>query len=161
VADQETKIDGHTYSVGRISTFDQLHVASLWREALMGLALAKKNRPPTMTDEAFAETKLIVLTGSLGRVDWRAREDVARLLMSVVKRKGAGGKTGTGWFSVMTPEGVPAYADIQLPQLVQIQYAVLDKNGLLDFFSVGPSASGGPTETEEGGRDSQETERTS
>lgn len=155
--EREFKVDDQTYRASRISVFDQLNVASQWREALMGLAMAKKNRPPEMGDAAFRETVAIVLTGALARVETSRREEVTQLLVSAVKRKGKGGKTGVGWFSVAAPGGAAAFDDVQLPQLVSILYEVLDHNGLLDFFSVGPSASEEkPTEEETDGRDSPE-----
>jgi len=148
--EREFSVDGQTYRAGRISTFDQLNVASQWREALMGLAMAKKNRPAGMADEAYRETVAIVLTGALARVETRQREEVTQLLASVVRRKGQGGKTGAGWFQVVAPGGAMAFDDLRFPQLVSILYEVLDHNGLLDFFSVGPSASEEGPETETG-----------
>lgn len=145
-AEFEFPVDGHAYRAGRLSAFDQLHVASLWRDVLLGLALAKKERPRGMSDASFREAMGIVVTGGLGRLTNQTREEVSRLLFSVVTRRAKG--VGVGWPPVAAPDGTLMHQDIQLPQMIPIFYAVLDHNGLLDFFSGGPSRQDGPRETE-------------
>ncbi len=152
-AELEFKVDGHTYRARRISAFDQMHVASEWRDVLMGLSLAKKNRDAKVTDEQFREATNIIVTGGLGRVAAQSREGITRLALGVVKRQERG-----GWADVATADGTVMFDDIRLPQIVSILYAVLDHNGLVDFFFAGPSASPGP-KTGGSGRPSPE-ERT-
>ena len=74
MAELEFKVDGHTYRAGKLSTFDQLHVASQWRDALLGLALAKKNRPKEVTDAGFRDMMGVVFTGAA----WAPERRVAR-----------------------------------------------------------------------------------
>ena len=140
-AELEFPLDGHVYRAGRLSTFDQLHVASQWRDALLGLALAKKNRPPEVTDAGFREAMGIVLTGALGRLSDDSRERVSRMLLSVVTRKQSGAQ-GIGWAPLVNGDGGLMFQDVQLLQLPPIFYSVLDHNGILDFFSGVPSTSG-------------------
>ena len=140
----------HSYRAGLISTFDQLHVATEWRETLMSLSFMKRDRPPEMTDRTYSDSVAVVVAGGLQRVDPASRERITLLLMSAVRRKGDG---ATGWFPLVVG-GQQAFQDVRLPQLIPILYNVIDHNGLLDFFSVGPLGSGGPR-TIETGRSSQ------
>jgi hypothetical protein len=153
--ERQFEVDGRTYRAGRISTFDQMHVASEWREVLMGLSLVKKNRPPDLSDELYRDGINVVFTGGLARVDPASRENIAKLLLSRVKVQGRGGAEGIGWFSVLAADGSFAYDDIRLSQEVMILCNVVDHNGLLDFFPVGPSTSSGPKIEEETGPRSQ------
>ena len=142
----EFDLDGHKYRAGRLSVFDQLHVASQWRDTLLGLALAKKERPADITDAGFREAMGIVLTGGLGRVTPQSREDISKMLLSVVTRQHKGAE-GVGWAPVAASDGGMMFQDIQLLQLPLMFYTVLDHNGILDFFSGAPSTQGGARET--------------
>ena len=136
-AEREFRVGDHSYRAGLISTFDQLHVATEWRETLMSLSFMKRDRPPEMTDRTYSDSVAVVVAGGLQRVDPASRERITLLLMSAVKRKGDG---ATGWFPLVVG-GQQAFQDVRLPQLIPILYNVIDHNGLLDFFSVGPSDS--------------------
>ena len=149
VTELEFKVDGHTYRAGRISTFDQMHVAAQWRETLMALAFAKKNRTEKVTDEIYRETVTVIMAGGLGHITAQSREEITRLALSVVTRQQKG--TGVGWAQITTSDGTIVFDDIRLPQLISILYNVFDHNGLVDFFSVGLSSLGGPKEEEKSG----------
>jgi hypothetical protein len=141
--DQERvfKLGAHEYRAGRLDAFQQLHVASEWRDVALGLAFAKKNRLPEVTDEQFRQAVLVVVTGGLGRVTAQSRDEVTHLLLSVVTRQQKGA-TGVGWARVTNAAGGMMFSDVELSQLVPILYEVLDHNGIVDFFSGGLSDSG-------------------
>lgn len=146
--EHEFTLDGHTYRAGRISTMDQLKVASQWRDVMLGLALAKKDRPPAVTDEEFRGAMNVVVSGGLGRYADQCREEVTRILLSVVSRQQKGPDNGIGWAPISAPDGSMMFEDIGLRQWIPMFYKVADHNGILDFFSDGLSKSaGGPKAT--------------
>lgn len=145
--EHEFPLDGHVYRAGRISTMDQLKVASQWRDVMLGLALAKKDRPPSVKDDEFRGAVNVVVAGGLGRYTDQCREEVTRILLSVVMRQQKGAE-GVGWAPISAPDGSMMFQDIGLKQWIPMFYAVADHNGILDFFSDGLSKSaGGPKAT--------------
>lgn len=137
---------GHAYRAGRLSTFQQFSVASQWREALVGLSMLKRERPPELDDAGFQEAVRLIFTGGTATMPDARREGVTNLLLSVVSRQQKG--HGGGWAKMLTPDGRLMFDDLDLPSLIHVLYEVLDHNRILDFFSAGPSPSSGPRDGE-------------
>jgi len=140
--EREFVVDGHRYRAGRLDAFQQLDVASQWRDALLGLAFAKKNRQSEISDESYRDAVFVITTGALGHVTKQSRDEITRLGLSVVQRQQK--EAGRGWSPVLAPGGGMMFQDMELPQIVQILYEVFDHNRIVDFFSGGPSDSQGP-----------------
>lgn len=138
--EREFKAGAHQYRAGRIDTFEQMNMASEFREALMGLALLKKERTQEISEQDYAKAIEFVVTGGAGRVAPEVRERVMRRCFRVVTRRET-----NGWAPVMNADG-GLQTSLSLSDSVVIMYNVFDHNGLLDFFSVGPSTMDGPQE---------------
>lgn len=147
IHDLEFKIGEHYYLASRLSVFQQFHLASEFRDALIGLAVLKRDRPADLDDRAFIKAIEFILTGGSKGLSPEVRERIIHLCLSVVQRKVT---KGVGWAAIQTPDGVLAYQDIQLPEMIAIMYQVIDHNGLLDFFFEGPSSSEGQEEVKSG-----------
>jgi hypothetical protein len=148
ITEVEFELDGHAYRAGRLSTFDQLRIAGMWRDALLGLAFAKKERPKEVTDAGFREAINLIMVGGLGKLTRQSQDEITHLALSTVTRQQAG---NVGWAPVVAPGGAMMFQDIGLPQLVVIMYRVFDHNGILDFFSGGLSISEGEPPKKEAG----------
>lgn len=134
----ELPIGSNLYRVGRMSVFDQMNVAADFRSILIGLALMKRDRPKEMSDEEFI-TGMQFIIMSPGGIGPEIRNRVANMCLRHVTRRAT-----AAWSPVLAAEGTMQFDDIQLPDLARILYTVFDHNRLLDFFSAGPSNSGGP-----------------
>jgi hypothetical protein len=146
-------MDGHAYRIGRLSTFAQLDVASRWNGVCMVMAYARDNCPPGTTESTLRKGINIATAGALGQVDAAAREDISRLLLSVVQREDESTKR---WSPITAASGQLMFeADTQLAQLPWLFYNVIEHNGILDFFSVSPSTSGATKGMEESGQASR------
>lgn len=131
-------IGGHEYRADRMTVFTQMHLASEFRDGLMGLALLKKNRPSKMSDKDFQEVICFTITGGGKFVSPEVLDRVMLRSLAVVFRK----EINDMWAPVC-PNGQMMFSDIELPDMVVMMYEVFDHNGLLDFFSVSPSTSAG------------------
>jgi hypothetical protein len=147
IPEKEFPVGKHTYRATRVDAFEQMNMASEFREAIMGLALLKKERDPKISDADFAKAAEFVMTGGAGRVAPDVRERVMRRCLRVVTRKQPG---EGGWAAVTNADGGLMFQDLDLADTVMIMYHVFDHNGLLDFFSDGPLSSGGPQAAEPG-----------
>jgi Phage tail assembly chaperone protein, TAC len=141
VPDLEFTVNRNKYRASRLSVFQQFNLASDFRDALAGLALLKKDRPKELGEEGLIKAIEFIMTGGAKGLAPEVRDRVVSLCLSVVSRQVA--SPGVGWTAIQTTDGVLAYQDIQLPELIAIMYHVIDHNGLLDFFFEGPSTSDG------------------
>lgn len=129
------KIGEHTYRAGRLSTFDQLEIATTCRQAFFNLALLEKqskddNRP--IDDFGHAQA----LCGFMGMLPREVRDPAVRLCLTVVAR--ARGKNNANWDPALQGEQF-MFNDLDVPDLLQIVYEVVKHNGLIRFFSVSPA----------------------
>lgn len=139
VPEKEFRVGAHLYRAARVDTFEQMNMASEFREALLNLALVKQGRKSDISDADFTKAVEFVITGGAARVQPEVRERVMRRCFRVVsQQQGVDG----GWAPVMNAEGGLMFP-LELGQSVRIMYEVFDHNGLLDFFSDAPSTSGG------------------
>lgn len=134
----EFKVGVHSYLARRLSVFEQFHLASEFRDALIGLAVLKKDRPADLDDRSFIKAIEYILTGGSKNLTPEMRERVMHRCLSVVKRKIE--NPGVGWTDIQLADGTLMYQDIHLPEMIAIMYQVIDHNGLLDFFFEGPSS---------------------
>jgi len=175
--EREFSTGGHVYRAGRISVFAQMRVASQFKDVLIGLALLKQSQldaekavvaahkapqkrgsaaavPRKLTAEQYARTASIIMVGDASGTPPQVIDTVMRECFACVTRKEA-----TGWQPIQTSEGAMQYADIELPQCVDIMLAVFEHNRLIDFFCGSPSTSEVSAKTEDDGQLSR-TERT-
>lgn len=136
--DKAFPIGGQTYSIGRMAVFDQMHVASEFRDIISGLALMRAERPKELSDADFDGAVQFILTSNT--VSSAARDHVTNLCLRRVRRRAEGG----GWVPILAADNVMQFADIGPTEICKLLYAAFDHNKLLDFFSTGPSASEGP-----------------
>lgn len=149
----EFTVGGVRYTAGKMSAFDQFHVARklgpvlLWlgNASLSGLTddAAPNDKKPvvklTPEREARAFTQaLCSMSAPLSRDD---SELAVNLCLSTVQRDVGGDK---GWASIRAAGGAWMFQDIELPEMLEIVWHVLKANKLPDFFSASPSAAAGP-----------------
>jgi hypothetical protein len=148
VFDKEVPISGQTYRIGRMSVFDQMNVASEFRDIISGLAILRSKRPKKMADEDFDNAMRFILA-SPGGVSTDTRDRVSNTCLRSVTRRGVGG----AWSPILTSDNVLQFSDIGLPEMCKLLYESFEHNKLLDFFSTGPSGSAtGLRESSEDGR---------
>lgn len=128
---------GHDYVAARLSVFDQFNLAADFRGSASAIAIMRANRAADTSDDQFKEALRFIITGGARDVPPETRERTLRNCLGVVKRR-----DGAGWQSLINPSGSLQYDDVGLPELVQIIYEVFVHNGIVDFFSVSPSAPG-------------------
>jgi hypothetical protein len=143
----ELVVGSKTYSIGRMSAFDQMHLIADCRTILTGLALLKKDRPPKMSDKEFLGTARLIVS-STGGLSPETRERVwSTCLRNVSRRETA------GWQPVMASSNMMQFSDINPSEIAMLIYTVFEHNKLLDFFSEGLSSSDRPgTEDSNGQR---------
>lgn len=129
------KIGEHEYQARPLNVFDQHHVARKLGSVLIFLGSMKADS--TKTPENYARA-MVAASSQI------ANEDVdyaTAACLTVVSRKQA---AGTGWAPVRAQSGQIMFEDINLMELMEIIWHVLDANGLIDFFYVAPSSSSEP-----------------
>ena len=138
IADFSTfTIGEHTYRTGRLSTFDQLELATTLRQVFFNLALlekeAKAQKLPTST-----HTFVQAMCGLFGTLSRDERDTALRLSLSVAAR--GRGKNNTNWDPAYLGDQF-MFNDLDLPEMLEIVYRVFQHNGLISFFSVSPDVS--------------------
>jgi hypothetical protein len=145
--DTTTTIGSKTYTVSRLSAFDQMHLIADARNILTGLALLKRDRPKTMKDGEYLQT-VQMITSSLGGLPPETRERIWNMCLGVVKRRDG----AIGFQSVLASPGQLQFADMELSTINRLIYAVFEHNRLLDFFFEGLSDTDGQRTTENNGQ---------
>jgi hypothetical protein len=135
VAASETfTVDGHEYQSTRMSAFDQHAVASKLGGILL-LMFDNMKKDKSMGADQFSRA-FAVLSGDMRKSEM---DLVFDLCLSGVTRSVEGGQ---GWAKVMTDQpGVMAYSDIDMPQMLEIMWKVLQQHRIPDFFAAPPSSS--------------------
>jgi hypothetical protein len=136
VLDKEVPIGNQSYRIGRMSVFDQMNVASEFRDIISGLALLRGKRPKDLADADY-NTAIQFILASPGGVTTEVRERVMNTCLRQVQRRGQGGT----WSPLMAADNVPQFSDVGLPEMCRLLYESFEHNKLLDFFSTGPSDS--------------------
>jgi hypothetical protein len=122
------------YRGRRLDAFEQLAIATKFGVVLSRMAMLKKEGK---RKELSAFTRAItLLTGELNNDD---REYVFNRAMSSVQRRQQDGQS----YAPVMVNGIVAYNDIDLPQMIEILWYVLEGNKLIDFFDLPPSTSEG------------------
>lgn len=136
----EVTIGEHKYRANRMSVFEQMDIASDYRDILIGLAFVKKDRPKDMTDDEYKKAVQFIMT-SRGSMTPEARRRVMNTCLSKVIRQ-----SGGSWAPVLSADSTLQFDDIELPAFITLVYTVMEHNKLIDFFSESPSTTGGQTE---------------
>lgn len=145
---EPVKIGDHSYQVGRLGAIPQFHVM----RRLSGVATALGEVIGVIMRsggvKALLEGKgpdplesLQPMLRAIGSMSDADSEFVIYTCLSVVSRQVPG---GTGWAPITT-NGQLMYHDIELPQMMQLVWRVLEAN-LTSFFSALPSGLPGPGE---------------
>jgi hypothetical protein len=140
-------VGSKTYAVGRLTAFDQMHFIADARTILTGLALLKRDRPKTMTDTEYQKTQGMITVATSSGLSPETRERIWNMCLGVVKRREA-----VGFMPVLASSGQMQFADMDVPTINKLIYAVFEHNRLLDFFSEGLSDSDGQTTIEDNGQ---------
>jgi hypothetical protein len=149
----ELSLGNHKYRITRMSVFDQMQVASDFRDILVGLALLKRQRPKKMKDDAYNEALRMIIVSPAG-IHPDTRQRVTSMCLRTILRQ-----SNVGWQAIVASEDALQFDDIDLPELTKLLYAVFEHNKLLDFFSVSPSSLDGQKMIKDGS--ASEMERTS
>lgn len=137
---KQFSVGGHKYSCGRLNAFDQYDVARRFSPVLVWLGALKKEQE-VRDPKAFAQA-ICAMSASLPRADTDA---VLNLCLSVVAREQA-----TGFAPMRAESGALMFQDIELAELLEIVWHVLEANRIVDFFAASPS----PSIATEGGQPS-------
>lgn len=124
----------NTYRAGRLSTFDQLELATTCREAFFSLSIMAKQieeKGLKLSESEFSKA----LCGFLGNLPRDTRDDAVKMCLTVVYR--GRGKNNTHWDPLYS-SGQLMFTDLDLEELLKITYEVVKHNGLIRFFSVSP-----------------------
>lgn len=128
VGNETFEVAGETYQSQRMSAFDQHAVSSKLGGVLL-LMFDNMKKKRTMSDLDFARA-FTVLSGDL-RKD--SMDEVFYLCLRGVTRKVEGDQ---GWASVLTEaQGIMAFSDIDMPEMLSIIWHVLKQHRIPDFFS--------------------------
>lgn len=134
MAESVFELDGVKYMAGRLDSFVQLRVASIFNDAMMAymatVALAEKQGKPF--DEL---TRLQIISSHLSRIDDTKRESAIKICLMAVSRA-----SGAGWAPVVARDGTMMFGDIPLSSIYKMVVEVLKANGIIDFFSVSQEA---------------------
>lgn len=131
------KVGDKNYKVGRLSTFQQYHVARKLSPVL--LAMANVENPEEIDAEKFSKLAVVV---SAGLPDQVAEDGLRGCLRCVEVQVMPGGT----WAPFIEPNtGALMYDGLPFGQLWQIAWYVLKHYRIPDFFSTSPSASAGAT----------------
>ena len=128
---------GHSYRAGRLSTFDQLELATTLRQVFFNMALLEKaaeadGKP--MDEASHAQA----VCGFLGTVSAEERRTAVDTCLGAVSRR----RDNTDLWDPVTQGGQLMFQDLDLPELMVIVYRVAHHNGLFRFFSVSPDTGG-------------------
>lgn len=146
------QVSGHNYRCGRLNAFDQNHVARKLNSILLWVAEMKKDAVKTVLPSGYAQA-MCAISGSIPRED----VDLAYgLCLSVVARETEG---GASWAPVQT-NGRLMMDDINLPEMLEIIWQVLEHNRLVDFFGAPSSTSPGSKEGERSNESGSREEKT-
>lgn len=151
----EREVGGVGYRIERLDAMKQFHVARRIAPVLPALVAALPSEPPpnpeaaaegeapkglpAVTDEFFAA--LGPLTEAVAKMPDEDANFIISTCLGVCLRAN---KHGTGWSPVMAPNGRLMFQDIELPQMLQLTWAVIEEN-LGGFFAAMPSTSGAAT----------------
>ena len=144
VQELELPVGAHHYRISRMPAFDQMTVASEFRDILIGLSMVRADRPKDMTDKEYERATQFMIM-SRGGVTEETRHRIVTICLSQITRR-----SGQGYMKIMNSPGVFQFDDIELPDIAKLLYASFEHNKLLDFFGESPSDSGQPKTTEDG-----------
>ena len=129
------ELNNFTYQIRPINVFQQLRLTSKLAPMLLML---KEQEDKNLIKEKFAEFFPVFSNN----MDENAVNDILKLALSTVFRK-----TKTTWLNIYKNEGL-TFQDINLKDMLNILYEVLEANKLLDFFSVSQLTSENENEAE-------------
>lgn len=139
IPELDLPIGDHHYRLTRMSAFDQMTVASEYRDILIGLNMLRAERPKDMTDKDYDQATMFMIM-SRGGVSEVTRHRIANICFSKVTRR-----SGAGYVPILPAQNQFQFADIGLPEMAKLLYATFELNKLLDFFGESPSDSGQTT----------------
>jgi len=122
----EFTLGEHTYSIGRLDTFRQLHVARR-----LGTVVSAILETMTKGEDGapIGETLEPIMT-ALGRMSDEDVNYVIKSCLSVVTRKQA-----AGWAPVQGNGGVLMFEDITVSHMMMITAKVMEAHRISDFFT--------------------------
>lgn len=141
----ETTIGDNKYRIQRLSLFQQMQVATDFRNIITGLAMMKKSRPTDpekMSDEDFMGAARLIIMSSMPP---EARARSTNLCFRKIARQ-----SGQGWAPILSSDSVMQFEDIDPVVATQLLYASFEHNRLLDFFSASPFSLDGLTTDDSG-----------
>lgn len=131
----EFEVGGKSYAAQQLPPKKQLKVAKrllpLMSELLTPefLATVKKQEGKVVVDPARV---LPAIAQAFHKLSDEDVDTICALTLSSVQRK-----EGTGWSTLATPDGDLMHNDVNMPQMLEIVWKVIEGN-LGDFFSTSP-----------------------
>lgn len=144
-ADTIAEVGGNTYRIAKLPVRQQLSVARRLSEVLTLLALRDGGDP----DMPYFGPAFCGLTAHIPQADIDAVLDIC--LRAVTRKQGA------QFAPVMAGNGAMMFADIELPDMLQLLWRVIHHNRLPDFFAMPPSDLPAPGAAGSSSPDSPET----
>lgn len=132
----EHPIGGKTYRIGALTPRQQFHI--LRRLAPVAASVAKiiaDNMKKGPVVEADLERLLVPLTATLNELKDEDADHIINNCLGVCQRQ-EGTKEQPTWAPVMGPKGQLMFADIRLPEMMQLVIAAITEN-LGSFFDGG------------------------
>lgn len=132
---REIEVAGQVYRIEKLDAIQQFHVGRRLTPALMGLA-AIASREDAGKPISVEERGLIFfkpITEAIAAMSNDDSEYIVRTSLSVVSRK-----EEKSWSKVQAPNGKLMYADIELMQMMQLVFAVVQEN-LGNFMDALPT----------------------
>jgi hypothetical protein len=145
--DRHEEIKGHTYSIGKMDAFEQLHVARRLAPMVSELMAAFISAPSLFTGKAEAEneSKMLMdvleiaggpLADAFSKMSNVDVDYIVHACLSVCQRK-----QSHGYAKVFVRGGGLAFQDIQLDTLLGLTWFVIQEN-LAGFFTTSQPISG-------------------
>ncbi len=83
IPELELSIGRHHYRITRMSAFDQMTVASEFRDVLIGLSMVRSDRPADMTDKEFDKV-IDLMVMSRGGVSEEMRRRIVTICLGQI-----------------------------------------------------------------------------
>jgi hypothetical protein len=147
----EATVNGNTYRIGKMPVMQQFHVARRLAPVLSGVidALKAAGLDPVKLATMPPGSKLgdvdpFAMVEPLGDVLAKVSDDDSEYIIGAcLQCVSRAQPNGTGWAFVWVPRGGLMFQDMELPEMLQLVWKVLESN-LAGFFSGQNSSSSDP-----------------
>ncbi len=136
------EVKGHKYSIGKMPLLAQFHVGRRLGPLLitMGISVSDLREGASKLNAADLAPMMVPIMEIMARMSDEDSNYIITTSLQVVKRDAGGGKFAPAF----TPDGTPAYMDIDLPVMMRLVMDALKENlgNFLEEQSEEPSSQG-------------------